>query len=116
MYTNKLDDIVDEYNNRYHRTIKLKPVAVKSGNSIEYNINSSDKDPKFQVGDYVRISNIKIFLLKDILKIGLKNFLSLKKSKTLFHRDMLLVILMVETLLGHFMKKNCKKQIKKNLG
>ena len=29
VYTNKLDDIVNEYNNIYHRTIKLKPVDVK---------------------------------------------------------------------------------------
>ena len=29
IYTNKLDDIVGEYNNTYHRTIKVKPVDVK---------------------------------------------------------------------------------------
>ena len=28
MYINKLDDIVDEYNNTYHRTIKMKPADV----------------------------------------------------------------------------------------
>ena len=25
----KLDDIVNEYNNTYHRTIKMKPIEVK---------------------------------------------------------------------------------------
>ena len=29
VYTDKLDDIVDEYNNTYRRTIKMKPVDVK---------------------------------------------------------------------------------------
>ena len=30
MYINKLDDIVDEYNNTYHRSIKMKPIDVKN--------------------------------------------------------------------------------------
>ena len=34
VYNDKLDDIVDEYNNIYHRTVKIKPVDVKSGNYI----------------------------------------------------------------------------------
>ena len=55
MYIDKLDDIVDECNNTYHKAIKMKPVDVKSGNYIEYNVNSNNKDPKFQVGDKVRI-------------------------------------------------------------
>ena len=29
MYIDKLDDIVNKYNNTYHRTIKLKPADVK---------------------------------------------------------------------------------------
>ena len=29
MYIDNLDDIVNKYNNTYHRTIKMKPVAVK---------------------------------------------------------------------------------------
>ena len=43
----KLDDIVNEYNNTYDKTIKMKPVDVKSGTYLEYNINSNDRDPKF---------------------------------------------------------------------
>ena len=43
VYIDKLDDIVDEYNNTYHRTIKMKPVDVMSGNYNEYNVNSKDK-------------------------------------------------------------------------
>ena len=115
VYIDKLHDIVDEYNNTYHKTIKIKPVDVKSSNYFEWNVNSNDKDPKFQVGHNVRISKYKKFLLKYILQNGLKNFLWLKKLKTLFHWHISLVILMVKKLLEHFMKKNFKKQIKKNL-
>ena len=35
VYIDKLDDIVNEYNNTYHRTIKTKPVHIKSGNYVE---------------------------------------------------------------------------------
>ena len=48
MYIDKLDGIVDKYNNTYHRTFKMKPVDIKSGNYIEYNVDSNEKDPKFQ--------------------------------------------------------------------
>ena len=36
VYIDKLDDLVDEYNNTYHRIIKMKPVDIKSSNYIEY--------------------------------------------------------------------------------
>ena len=36
-----------QYNNTYHGTIKMKPVYIKSGNCIECNVSSNDKDPKF---------------------------------------------------------------------
>ena len=47
VYIAKLDDIVNECNNKYHITIKMKPIDVKSGNYIEYNAHSNDKDPTY---------------------------------------------------------------------
>ena len=35
VYIDKLDDIVDEYNNTYHRTIKMKPIDVKDNTYID---------------------------------------------------------------------------------
>ena len=43
VYINKLDDIVNEYNNTHQRTIKIKPDNVKSGNYVEYNVSSNEK-------------------------------------------------------------------------
>ena len=60
--------------------------------------------------------NTKTFLLNNILRIGLMMFLYSVKLKILFHGHMLLMISMVKKLLGYFMNKNYKKQIKKNLG
>ena len=49
----KLDDIVNEYNNTYHRTIKMKPANVKDNTYIDFKKEVNDKDPKFKVGDHV---------------------------------------------------------------
>ena len=37
MYIDKLDDIVDRYNNRYHRKIKMKPIDAKPSIYIDLN-------------------------------------------------------------------------------
>ena len=74
MYINKLDDIVDEYNNTY-RTIKIKPVDVKDNTYIDIKEEINDEDPKFKVGDHVRISKYKNIFAKDTHEIGLKKFL-----------------------------------------
>ena len=59
VYFDVLDDIVDKYNNTVHRTIKTKPIEVTSDSDAEYNEDSNEKDPKFRVGDHVRISKYK---------------------------------------------------------
>ena len=64
VYIDKLDDIVNEYNNTYHRAIKVKPVDVKDNTYIDsMELHSSkdvnDKDPKFKFGDHIRISKYK---------------------------------------------------------
>ena len=56
----KLDDIVNEYNNKYHRTIKMKPIDTYINIGKELNNN----DPKFKVGDHVRISKYKNIFAK----------------------------------------------------
>ena len=55
VYFDVLNDIVDEYNNTYRRTIKMKPIDVRSDSFAEYNEESNEKDPKYKIGDHVRI-------------------------------------------------------------
>ena len=64
VYIDKLDDIVNEYNNTYHRAIKMKPVDVKDNTHIDFKKEVSDRDPKFKVGDHVTISKYKNILAK----------------------------------------------------
>ena len=59
MYIDKLNDIVKEYNNKYHTSIKMKPIDVKDNTCIGFKKEINNKDPKFRVGDYVRISKYK---------------------------------------------------------
>ena len=59
VYIDKLDDIVGEYNYPYHRTTKVKPVDVKDNTYIDFNTEVNDRDPKFKVGDHVRIFKYK---------------------------------------------------------
>ena len=92
MCINKLDDIVSEYNNTYHTTIEMKPIYVKDNTCINTDKEINNKDPKFKVGDRVRISKYKINFAKGYIQIGLKKYLLLKKLKILFHGLMLLMI------------------------
>ena len=64
MYIDKLDDIVKKYNNAYHTSIKMKPIDVKDNTYIDFKKESNDKDPKFKVGDHVRISKYKNIFAK----------------------------------------------------
>ena len=56
---NKLDDIINRYNNTYHRTIKINPVAVNDSTYIDHSVESNDNDPKFEINDHMKISKYK---------------------------------------------------------
>ena len=60
VYIDKLDDIVNEYNNTY-RTIKMKPVDIKDNTYIDFKKEVYNKDSKFKIGDMSEFLNIKIF-------------------------------------------------------
>ena len=51
-----LHDIVDKDNNTFHTTIKMKPIDVKSDSYAECNVDSNEKNHKFEIDDHVRIS------------------------------------------------------------
>ena len=59
VYIDKLNDIVNKYNNTCHSTIKMKCVNVKSNTYIGSSKEINDKYPKFKIGNIVRISKYK---------------------------------------------------------
>ena len=64
MYIDKLTDIINKYSNTCYRTIKMKLVDVKSNTHIDFNKENNKEDPKFEVGDHVRISKYKNIFAK----------------------------------------------------
>ena len=64
VYIDKLDDIVKEYNNAYHTSIKMKHADVKDNTYIDFKKESNGKNPKFKVGDHVRIFRYKNIFAK----------------------------------------------------
>ena len=92
----------------------METIDVYSSTCIDLNKENA-KDPQFEVDDHVRISKCKKNLQQITYQIGQKKFSRLQKLKILCHGLMLLAILMVKKLLERFTKKNCKKQVKKNV-
>ena len=92
VYIDKLDDIVNEYNNTYHRTIKIKPGDIKDSTYIDFKKEVNDKDPKFKFGDHVRISKYKNIFAKGYTPNWSEEVFVIKKSKTQFLKHMWLMI------------------------
>ena len=116
VYIDKLDDIMGEYNNTYHRTIEMKPIEVKDNTYIDSINKVNDKDPKFKVCDHIRISKYKNIFAKGCTQNWSEEDFWLKNLRFFFHGHMLLMMSMVKKLSEHFMKKNYHKQINWDLG
>ena len=84
VYIDVLHDIVKQYNNTVHSSIKMKPKDVTDIKYVEYSKKTNKKSTKFKVGDNVRISKYKNIFAKVVHLIGLKKFLLLIKCRTLF--------------------------------
>ena len=61
VYVDKLDDAVNEYNNTYHRTIKMRPIKIKDNTYFDYIKEVNNKDPKFKVDNMLEYQNTKHF-------------------------------------------------------
>ena len=86
VYTGKLDDIYNKYNNTYHCTIGMKSVYVKSNTYIDLKITVKKLMITIVNSTLVILleyQNIKMFLQKVTIQIGLKKILGLKKLKIL---------------------------------
>ena len=65
VYYDVLDDVVNEYNNTKHNTIKMKPKDVRNDNNREYIDEHNKKSARYNVGDRVRISKLKNIFAKE---------------------------------------------------
>ena len=86
MYIDKLDNIINKYNNTYHSTIKIKPVDARL--SLVKKLITKIRNLKLVI--LLEFQNIKTIWQKAMFQISLKKFLWLKSLKKI-SVDMLLV-------------------------
>ena len=110
-YFDVLDDIVDEYNNTYHKTIKMKPIDVGNDSFAEYNEESTEKGPKFKIGDPVRISKYKnvFFFAKAYKPNWSEKIFIMKKIKNTIPWTYVISNLNGEEIIGSFYEKELQK-------
>ena len=109
VYIYKLDDIVYEYNNIYHRTIKMKPVDVNDNTYIDFDKEVNNKDPKFKVGDYVRIPKYKNFFAKGCMPNWSEEVFIISKIKNTVPLTYIINDLNSEEIIRSFYEKEFQK-------
>ena len=109
VYIDKSDDIEDEYNNTYHITIKMKPIDVKDNTYINADKEINNKDPKFKVGDHVRISKYKINFAKGYMPNWSEEVFVIKKVKNTIPWTYVITDLNGEEILATFYEEELQK-------
>ena len=109
VYIDKLDDIVRKYDNTYHTSIKVKPIDVKNDTYIDFKKESNDKDPKFKVGDHVRISKYKNIFSKGYMPNWSEEIFIIKKLKNTVQWTYVLNDLNGEEIIGTFYENELQK-------
>ena len=109
LYIDKLGDIVDEYNNTYLRTINMKPVDVEDNTYIDLEKEVNNEDPKFKIGDHVRISKYKNIFTKGYMSNWSEEVLIISKIKNTVPWAYIINDLNGEEIIGKFYEKELQK-------
>ena len=105
VYIDKLDDIVKEYNNKYHTSIKMKPVDIKDNTYLDFKKEINNKDPKFKIGDYVRTSKYKNIFAKGYMPNWSEEIFVIKKVRNTVPWTCIINDLNGEEIIGTFYEK-----------
>ena len=109
VYIDKLDDIVNEYNNTYHTTMKMKLFDVKDNTYINTDKEINNKDPKFKVGDRVRIPKYKNIFAKGYMPNWSEEVFVIKKVKNAVPWNYVINDSNGEEIIGTFYVKELQK-------
>ena len=109
VYIDKLDNIPSEYNNTYHRTIKMKPIDVKDNTYINIGKEVNDKGAKFKVGDHVRISKYKNIFDKSYTPNLSEEIFVIKEIKNTVPWTYIINDLNGQEIIGTFYEKELRK-------
>ena len=109
VYIDKLVDVVNEYNNTYHRTIRMKPADVKDNTYIDSSKEINNKDPKFNVGDHVRILKYKNIFAKGYTRNWSEEVFVIKEVENTVPWTYVINDLNGEEIVGTFYEKELQK-------
>ena len=109
VYIDKLDDIVNEYNNTYYRIIKMKPIDVKDNTYINIDKEVNDKNPKFKIGNHIRISKCKTIFAKSYTPNWSEHFFVIKNVKNTIPWTYVINDLNDEKIIETFYQKELQK-------
>ena len=113
MYIGKLDDIIKKYNNTYHTSIKMKPTDVKDNTYIGFKKEIIDKNPKFKVGDHVRISKYRNIFAKGYMTNWSEEIFVISKIKNTVPWSYVINDLNGKEIIGTFYENELQKTNKK---
>ena len=113
VYFDVLDDIGNRYDNTVHTTIKMKPIDVTGDSYAEYNEDFNKKDPKFKVGDYVRISKYKNIFAKGYAPNWSEEVFVVSKIKDTVSWTYVVSDLNDDEITGSFYEKELQKTLKR---
>ena len=113
VYFDVLDEILDQYNNTVHKTIKMKPIDVTGDSYSECNENSNKKDPKSKVGDHFRISKYKNIFAKVYTPNWSEEVFVISKIKNTVPSTYVINDLNGEEITGDFYEKELQKTSQK---
>ena len=109
IYFDVLHDIVNKFNNTVHRTINMKPIDVTDDSYAEQNENSNKKDPKYKIGDHVRISKYKNIFAKGYAPNWSEEVFVVSKIKNTVPWTYVVSDLNGELITGSFYEKELQK-------
>ena len=109
VYFDKLDDIVNKYNNTYHRTIKMKPVDVKPGIYFDFSKENDKEGHEFKVCDHARIAKYKNIFAKGCVPNWLEDVFVISKVKNIVPQTYVISEFNGEEILGTFYDKELQE-------
>ena len=118
MWIDKLDEMVDKYNNPYHTTIKMKLIDINPSIYIDFDKENDKEGPKFKVGNHVRIPRLKNIFAKSCVPNRSEDVFVIKKVKNTVLGAFIIGGLIGEEIIRTFCEKELqkkKKKIKKSL-
>ena len=87
----------------------MKPIDVTYDSYAEYNVDSNEKDPKFKIGDHVRISKFKNILAKGYTPNWSEEVFVISKIENAVPWTYVISDLKGEEIVGTFYEKELQK-------